>query len=297
MSHSTRSWAPNTTRNHKILPWLTGAAALGLAAYACFYERHHVEVTHRSIVLRRLPRALDRLRLVHISDFHFGHYAEAYYLREVVAAVNHLQPDLVALTGDYVSDLVLGSSTRSARLSKPCAAILSRIACRNRWAVLGNHDQLVGPEIVTRALEAQGFPVLENRCTEFVRNGARLWIAGVKSSSEGEPNLGAAIPDAVKSSGDPVLLLAHEPDFADAVAEFGGVDLMLSGHTHGGQVCLPLIGAPTLPRGGRKYIEGLFEINRGLQLFVTRGIGAMKLPIRFRCRPEISVLTLRSGVD
>ena len=292
-----QSNSSHPTPQHSILPWLTSAAALGLLAYACLYERHHVEITHRAITLRRLPKALDGLRIVHISDFHFGHYAEAYYLREVVDRVNDLRPDIVALTGDFVSELIFGNCARSARLSAPCAEILSGIHCSHRWAVLGNHDQLVSPEIVSRSLQANGLSVLENRYAEFIRNGARLWIAGVKSSSEGDPDLNAAIPDAIKSSGETVLLLAHEPDFADEVATYGGVDLMLSGHTHGGQVCLPLVGAPKLPRGGRKYIEGLFQFEDGLQLHVTRGIGAMKLPIRFRCRPEISVLTLSSMTD
>ncbi len=281
-------------RGRTLLGVSIGAAAAGLVAYSCFFERHRFEVTERSITLARLPRELDGLRVVHVSDFHLGHYAEDSYLREVVARVNQLAPDVVLITGDFVSELIFGSRKRSARMAIPCARILAQLDCRTRWAVLGNHDQLVGPKIITRALEEHGILVVENRFEAFEHNGARIWIAGLASSSEGSPDLDAAVPEALRSSKDAVILLAHEPDYADVVSQHGGVDLMLSGHTHGGQVCLPLIGAPTLPPMGRKYVEGLFAFPGGLQLYVNRGIGAMKLPVRFRCRPEITVITLRS---
>lgn len=275
---------------------LAGAAsALGLIAYSTGYERHNVQITNPTIRLHRLPPALDGLRIVQISDLHFGHYAEESYLRAVVAQINALAPDLVLLTGDFVSELTFGDCRRSARLSIPCAEILSGIQCPSRWAVLGNHDQLVGPEIVANALQSHGFPVLQNDYAAFEHRGARLWIAGVRSASESEPDLRAALPDPIRASGDPVILLVHEPDFADEVDLYGGVDLALSGHTHGGQVRLPPFGALKLPPGGRKYIQGLFQFPRGLQLYVNRGIGAMKLPIRFLCRPEITLITLRSA--
>jgi uncharacterized protein len=282
------------TNRRRLLQFSGAAAALGLLGYACEFERHNLEVAERTIRLARLPDALDGLRIAQISDLHYEQYAEAFFVEKVVAQVNQLVPDLVVITGDYVTERRSASCRRSAEMSFPCAEILSRIECDKRWAVLGNHDERAGSALVIKALESRGFPVLENRHVAYERNGARLWIAGVKSASESEPDLRAAVPPWLKSSGDPVLLLAHEPDFADQVVEYGGVDLMLSGHTHGGQVRLPFLGATVRPPLGRKYVKGLFRLPNDLQLYVNRGIGAMMLPVRFRCRPEITLITLRS---
>lgn len=280
-------------------PWfqISTAVGLSLTLYATKFERHNIEVTQREITLRRLPRALDGVRLVQLTDFHYRHYAETSYLRRVVQEVNRLAPDVVLLTGDFVSELTFGSCKHSAELSLPCAEILSAIKCPHRFAVLGNHDHMVGPDIIARGLEIHGFPVLQNRYAAFHRDGARLWIAGVESAAKGSPDLHAAVPQKLKASGDPVLLLAHEPDFADKAVEHGGIDLVLSGHSHGGQVRLPFVGALKLPPLGEKYVQGLFTFPGGMQLYVSRGIGAMKLPIRFMCRPEIAVLTLRSAPE
>lgn len=272
---------------------LSGTEARGIVRHARGRERHHLEITERAINISRLAQALDGLRIVQISDLHYGHYAEPFFIRELVAGVNDLAPEIVLLTGDYVSKHTFGGS-RACEMILPCARILANLNCRNRWAVLGNHDAVVGPALVIKALESNGFPVLENRHIAYERNGARLWIAGVKSASESHPDLDAAVPYNVRSSGDPVLLLAHEPDFADEVALHGGVDLMLSGHTHGGQIRLPFVGATVLPRLGRKYIQGIFSFPNGLQLYVNRGIGTMRVPVRLRCRPELAVITLRS---
>jgi predicted MPP superfamily phosphohydrolase len=295
MSELQGSSFPGHSSRYGLLAAAGAATVLGLVAYSCFYERQHLEVTHHTIFVDRLPAALDGLRLAHLTDLHHKHFAEAYYLRRVVEEVNRLAPDLVLLTGDFVSELRFGTRLRSSLNSVPCANILAGLQCAHRWAVLGNHDALVDPAVITHNLEMHGFPVLNNAFAAFERNGARLWIAGVRSSTEDHPDLHAAVPAEMLESADPVLLLAHEPDFADQVVLHGPVDLMLSGHTHGGQVRLPLLGAAKLPRGGRKYVEGLFRFPNGMQLYVNRGIGSMKLPIRFRCRPEIAMLTLRRG--
>lgn len=277
-------------------PWLLLAAATTatLALYATDYERHNLEVTHHTIKLPRLPKALDGLRIVHLTDLHYRHFAETSYLRKVVAKVNELAPDLVLLTGDFASKLTFGSRRRSAELSQPEAALLDGIHCPHRFAVLGNHDHMVGPRVIARALEAHGFPVLQNRYLPFEHNGAGLWIAGVQSALKGSPDLDAAVPPQLQNSHDPVILLAHEPDFADRAAAHGGIDLILSGHSHGGQVRVPFLGAPKLPAMGRKYVQGLYALAGGTQLYVSRGIGAMNLPLRFLCRPEIAVLTLHA---
>lgn len=272
---------------------LSALGAGGLLAYSAEFERHHLEITHRTVELARLPPALDGLRIAQISDIHYEQFTEPYYVREVVDHINRLAPDLVLLTGDFISEGP-ASDWRDARMSEPCAEVLSGIKCPQRWCVLGNHDARVNPEIVTGALESHGLPVLANAHVPFERNGARLWIAGVKDVGISNPDLHLATPRGLQTAREPVLLMAHEPDFADRVIKHGGVDLMLSGHTHGGQIRLPFIGALYLPPLGRKYVQGLFHLQNGLQLYVNRGIGSVGVPFRFDCRPELTMITLRS---
>jgi predicted MPP superfamily phosphohydrolase len=158
-------------------------------------------------------------------------------------------------------------------------------------AVLGNHDVATDPARITSTLQAQGIPVLRNRSTSFERGGTRLWFAGIEDVLEGDPDLPLALqgipPD------EPAVLLAHEPDFAVRASRFP-VDLQLSGHSHGGQVRLPLLGAPVLPPLARLYPWGLHRIG-DLTLYTNVGIGTVVLPIRFNCPPEITLITLRAG--
>jgi predicted MPP superfamily phosphohydrolase len=273
---------------------LSGLGAAGVLAYSVGeYERHHLEITHRTVELARLSPALDGVRIAQISDIHFEQYTEPDFLRHVVDQVNRLAPDLVVLTGDFISEGPMPKAY-GAKSSYRCAEILTGIDCPGRWCVLGNHDAVVDPTMVTDALETHGLPVLANAHVPFERNGARLWIGGVKDIGESDPDLHLATPRGLQTASEPVILLAHEPDYADRVVKHGGVDLMLSGHTHGGQVRLPLIGALYTPLLGRKYIEGMFHLQNGLHLYVNRGIGAVGVPFRLDCRPELTLLTLRS---
>lgn len=273
---------------------LSGLGAAGVLAYSGEFERHHLDITHRTVELTRLSPALDGVRIAQISDFHYEQYTEPYFIRHVVEQVNRQAPDLVMLVGDYVSEGPMPKSF-GAKSSYPCAEILSGIHCPQRWCVLGNHDATVGPEIVTDALQLHGLPVLANQHVPFERDGARLWIGGVKDVGRSDPDLDLATPRGLQTAEEPVILLAHEPDYADRVVKHGGVDLMLAGHSHGGQVRVPFVGAIYTPPLGRKYVEGLFHLDNGLQLYVNRGIGAVGVPFRFDCRPELTMLTLRSS--
>lgn len=264
-----------------------------LAYYSGEYERHHLEITQRTVELARLAPALDGLRIAQLSDFHYEQYTEPSFIREVVAQVNRQAPDVVLMIGDYVSQGPLPHA-KGAAMSYPCAEILAGIQCPQRWCVLGNHDTTAGPAVVIDALQTHGLPVLQNSYVPFERDGARLWIGGVKDAGVGDPDLQLAVPAGLQTAKEPVILMAHEPDYADRVVRHGGVDLMLSGHTHGGQVRLPLVGALYVPPLGRKYVEGLFHLENGLQLYVNRGIGTVGVPLRFDCRPELTMITLRS---
>jgi predicted MPP superfamily phosphohydrolase len=149
---------------------------------------------------------------------------------------------------------------------------------------------------VTRAFSANGITILNNSCLPMQRAGGRFWLAGVDDPVYGRPKLALAIPASIRNlPNEPVVLLCHAPDYADQLLRHpagSSVGLMLSGHTHGGQVRLPLIGALLTNSLGRKYVQGWFRLG-GLQLYVNRGLGTSGLPFRLDCRPEIALLTLR----
>jgi uncharacterized protein len=270
---------------------LAAGSAAAMAFYAGEISRHEIDIVYSAITLPRLPDPFAGFKIVQISDFHFQEYTEATFLEAVVRRVNEVAPDLVVLTGDFVSSGPLPRRF-SVRMGYHCAEILSRIHCPLRYAILGNHDFLVGAHAVTDALLSHGIPVLANNSVALERDGRRLWLAGTQDALEGWPNLTAIDP--AGRNAEPLILLAHEPDFADhAVGR--QIDLMLSGHTHGGQVRLPFLPPLLLPKMGTRYVEGHFQLRDGMQLYVNRGIGAVNLPFRFRCPPEISVLTLQPG--
>ena len=264
-----------------------GAAVIGFPLYAAEISRHEISIERRTIRLDRLPEQFHGLRIVQISDFHYAEYTEPFFLREMVRKVNRLRPDMVLLTGDFVSFQPM--PLEFARRHAPaCAAILSSLACPLRYAILGNHDYVVGPEYVAAPLREHGIPVLMNSAVALEREGKRLWLAGLGSACSDAADPARAIPRA--AAGEALIVMAHEPDILPEVARYD-VDLMLSGHTHGGQVRIPFLPPIHLPIYGKRYLEGLFRLGR-TQLYVNRGIGAVGVPFRFRCPPEITVLTL-----
>ncbi|WP_419806902.1 metallophosphoesterase [Terriglobus sp.] len=265
-----------------------GAAAIAaLVLDMTAIDRHNVVVEQCTLRIRRLPAAFHGLRIAQISDFHHHGYAEDYYLRQVVEKVNALQPAVVAMTGDFIT--AHGNPFGPWRKAMPvCAEILSGLRAPLRVCSLGNHD-CIDIAFVTHCLTERGLTVLRNSYTAIEAANERLWIAGLADAYFDFPDLEQAIPRATER--EPVLLLGHEPDFADTVKAYGGVDVMLAGHSHGGQVRVPGITPAFLPVMGRRYVRGLFQLD-DLQLYVNRGIGAVHLPIRFRCPPEITLFTL-----
>jgi uncharacterized protein len=301
MAPSASASRPQLTRRRLLQGSLLGAA--GLALYSGEVERHWVEVTHTDAPLRGLPEAFDGLRIVQLSDIHMDEYTEPFYLRHIVDLTNDLHPDLVLLTGDFVSDGPRGGHF-AIGAAWQCANILTGLNCRQQYAVLGNHDVMVGPRRITAALTANGIKVLKNASVPIERDGQRIWLAGVDDPVYGDPRPDQAIPESIRNiAHEPVVLMCHAPDYVDTLisdASGRAVDLMLCGHTHGGQVCLPFGGPLTLPAMGQKYVEGWFRFGAdaripasGLQLYVNRGIGTVGVPFRFNCRPEITVFTLR----
>lgn len=275
-----------------------GACAVGgVALYSGEIARHWIDVTRSDATIPGLPQAFDGLRIAQVSDFHMDEFTEAFFVREVVNRVNILNPDVVFLTGDFVTS-EFASRNFALRAGWQCAGILNELTCRERYAVLGNHDFMIGAKPISEALAANGITVLLNSYMPLERAGGRVWLAGladpVQGGADPEVTLPAAICNIPK---EPIILLCHAPDYVDrllTLASGQAVSLMLCGHTHGGQIRLPLIGPMVLPELGRKYVEGWFRFGQ-LQLHVNRGIGAVGVPFRLNCPPEISLITLHSA--
>jgi len=258
-----------------------------------FVQSNEPHLVRQEITLKRLPRAFDGFTLAHLSDFHYEPHFSVVPIRKAVELVNGVRPDMSVLTGDFVTVPVFereGFLRESAQTAIPCAALLAQIQ-GPKYAILGNHDAMADPALIVRSLEGKGIPVLRNRCLPIERNNGRMWLAGIDDLLRGRPRIDLTLagipPD------EATILLAHEPDYADQAALLP-VDLQLSGHSHGGQVWIPGIGAPWLPPMSRRYPRGLYQI-QDLTLYTNIGIGTIRAPIRLNCPPEVTLITLRSG--
>jgi len=260
----------------------TGVAAVG-AAHAFVLEPQWIDVEHVTIPICRLPRSFDGIRIVLISDTHCGPWTRPAYVAKAVAMANAQFPDLVLLLGDYCH--------RHRRTIGPGIEPFADLkASDGVFAVLGNHDHWEGAAETRRELKRAGVAELCNRSAALSRGTGRLAIGGVDDLWEGTQAPAKAFADTPPDA--PRILMSHNPDYAEALPPDVRVDLMVSGHTHGGQVWLPGVGAPLLPsRYGQKYRAGFVQAPR-CKVYVTRGIGTITPPVRFLCRPELTVLTL-----
>ena len=259
------------------------ALALNLseAARSALTEPFRLTIEHHQIRLRRLPAAFDGFRIVQLSDIHHSPFTSRAQIERAVATANSLQPDIVALTGDYIS--------KERQYAAPCAELLGKLRARHGiFAVLGNHDHWTDAALITDLFRAEGMTVLVNQGMRFELKSDALWLAGVDDTMVGLEDLPLAL--AGSREDEFKLLLAHNPIILRRAAR-AGVDLVLSGHTHGGQVSLRSErNASERPR--RRLLKGLAREGE-TQIYVTRGLGTVVLPVRFGCPPEVSLLELR----
>ena len=261
------------------------ALNLSQAARSALTEPFRLTVEHHQIHLQRLPRELDGFRIVQLSDIHHSPFTSREQIERAVETANSLQPDIVALTGDYVS--------KERAYAAPCAELLSGLRARHGvYAVLGNHDHWTDAALITDLFRAEGITVLVNQGMRFENNGAAFWLAGVDDTMVGLEDLPLAL--AGSSDNEFKLLLAHNPIILRRAAR-AGVDLVLSGHTHGGQVRLRSE-RNTAGRPRRRLLKGLARQGE-TQIYITRGLGTVVLPVRFGCPPEVSLLELRTAAE
>lgn len=275
--------------------WLKGAAValgsaalagIGALAYARYIEPVRIDVTPLSLALKRLAREFDGYRIVQLSDIHVDGVMTRERLAHIVALANAQSPDLIVVTGDFVSQ---GIGFNADDLIAPLCDLTAWDA---KVAVMGNHDQREHSVMVRRIIDESGLINLNNAVYSLRRDTASLHIAGVDSMYRQRARLDLVMNQFPDDGA--AIMLAHEPDFADLSAATGRFDLQLSGHSHGGQVRLPLLLRLGLPHYGERYVMGLHLVGDML-LYVNRGLGMTSMPIRFNCRPEITVITLRAA--
>jgi predicted MPP superfamily phosphohydrolase len=258
------------------------AGDLSKVAKTALDEANTLTVETIPISLQRLPAKLDGLRAVHLSDLHHSRFTDLEHILRAVDIANELKPDIVFLTGDYVS--------HDPDYIAPVADALGKLESEfGTFACLGNHDHWTEPDLVTHLLRGEGIKVLINEGFRFEARGAAVWIGGVDDYMAGKTDIAAALRGSFPD--EPKILLAHNPIiFRQSVR--ANVDLTLSGHTHGGQIKMRDPEKRILPR--RKLSSGLHR-RKDSQIYITRGIGTVVVPARYQCPPEISLIDLRSA--
>ncbi|MGL4422364.1 MAG: metallophosphoesterase [Gemmataceae bacterium] len=258
----------------------TAALAVGGIGYG-FFEAGWVTIDRRTLTIPGLPAPFRGTTVAFLTDLHHGPYVDLQYIANVVRTTNLLQPDLVILGGDY--------SLRNRSFVRPCLEVLADLrAPMGILGVLGNHDYWHGLTDTLEGFRAARIECLTNCSTSFTRRGETLHIAGVDDLWAGDVNMGqalAAVPDTAKC-----LLVSHNPDVAEKLRD-PRVGLMLSGHTHGGQILFPNGDCPWIPsQYGTKYQQGLVQAPE-TQVFISRGLGVSSVPARCLARPEINLIT------
>lgn len=278
------------SRRNFLRAGLVFTAGLGIAGYtyANGFEPSNLTVSNISVSIKNLPDSFQGYRIVQFSDIHAGTWMNHDRLMRVVELVNAQMPDLIAITGDFVTrgDVV--------KLFDMLIKPLSKLKAPDGvLGVLGNHDYWVKTGDVREVLKTSNIHELNNKSIVLERDGDKLAIGGVDDVSARKSDLDRVIQSLPEAT-VPAILLAHEPDFADASAESGRFALQISGHSHGGQVRIPGIGAPYLPSLGRKYPLGRYQV-RDMVQYTNRGVGMSPPNFRFACPPEITVYTLATA--
>ena len=263
-------------------PFRDLASNFSVVAKHALAEANTLTVEKVKIYLERLPKNLEGFRIVQLSDVHHSPFTHLDFISRAVEIGNELKPDLFALTGDFVS--------HEPEYIAPVAKVLGELKSEfGSFACLGNQDHCSYAPLVAKCISDENIKVLINEGFRFTARDASVWLCGADDYMAGTVDLRAALrgsfPDEMK------LLLAHNPKtlYRAARAE---IDLMLSGHTHGGQIRIRDEEKRILPR--RKFASGLYR-RKKTQMYITRGIGTVVLPVRFGCPPEISLLELHSN--
>ena len=274
----------------RLLAAIVSLAAIGLGIWAFAWEPASLVQREQELAIPHWSAEFSPLKVAVLADLHVGSpFNGIAKLGRIVEATNALEPDLVLLPGDFVIQEVLFGSFVA---PEQAASILARLSAPlGVWATLGNHDWWHDPREVAGALERHGIRVLEDKAVRIQRGDAHFWLVGISDFREGPHDLRAAF-EAVKDRA-PVLAFTHNPDvFPEIRHRF---NLLIAGHTHGGQVAIPFVGRPIVPSSyGERFAHG-HVIEGGRHLYVSPGLGTSILPVRFRVPPEVTLLRLVSA--
>lgn len=269
-----------------------GIVIVAGSAWGYFIEPAAPQVEVVSLKMPRLASAFSGLRVAQISDIHMGGWMNAERLTYVVELITEQSPDILLLTGDFLTGHGFNGSSQQ-QLQDIINVVSPMAKTIPTFGILGNHDYWTDHRAVREMLVSCGVQELSNSVFTLSRGSQTLHICGVDDVWEGHARLDEVTGRLKDDSA--AILLAHEPDFADVSAETNRFDLQVSGHSHGGQIVLPFIGPPILPHLGQKYPSGLYRVGNMLQ-YTNRGVGMARLPVRINCPPEITMFHLE-GAD
>lgn len=267
--------------------FIAGTFSTSTYYYARAIEPKRLSFSEHHIASPKIPNSFNDFKIIHFSDTHIGFNYSLSRLEKLVERINHLNPDLIVFTGDLIDQ------PENFYHKEPLVKILKTLkAPYGKYWVYGNHDHGgYGTELLREIMDQSNFSLLKNEYTYIEKDQDKIVLSGVDDLILGSPNLKEALPE--KSNNIFTILLAHEPDYADTSSQFP-VDVQLSGHSHGGQVRLPILGHLYTPIFAEKYIQGKYALNNGeFLLFVNRGIGTTRLPVRLFCSPELSLYLLK----
>lgn len=272
-------------RNFIKYGFLGGVGTL-IASYPFLIERYNFQVNTYKIPVPNLPRAFNGFKIVQLTDLHFGFLMPLFVVKQLIHKINTLEKDIIVCTGDYVHE----KDTKS-QIDTVWHHLMKLRARHGVYSVLGNHDHWGDFKQSLYWLERSGQNV-RHKSISIAEKGERIWIGGAGDYMEDDLSIDKAFQNV--PSNECKIVLAHNPDSADSNFTTN-VDLMISGHTHGGQINIPFIGPPVLAVKNREYISGFIRSTK-TNLYISKGLGWSMLPVRFNCPPEISILRLVPSV-
>jgi predicted MPP superfamily phosphohydrolase len=265
--------------------WLRLILVAGVVGYPLFIERYRFQINRYDIPVAGLPPVFEGFTIVQLTDLHYGPLMPLALVRHLIHQANALEKDIIVCTGDYVNE-----HDRAKQIDRVWPELIKLEAADGVYSVLGNHDHWADARKSIDWLRRSGQDV-RHRAVAINRGAARIWIGGAGDFWEDEPGIDRAFrtvpPQEFK------ILLAHNPDTIDTVYTTR-VDLVIAGHTHGGQVRVPFWGPPVLPVINKRYASGIIHA-RHTTLFISRGLGWAIVPVRLNCLPEIAVLRLKQA--
>jgi predicted MPP superfamily phosphohydrolase len=258
--------------------------------YANRIEPNLLEINTRQIQHPLIPKSFEGLKIIQFSDTHLGFQYNLIQFEKLVKKMNDLQPDLIFFTGD-----LMDAPNEYPKINQLVPILQQLKASLGKYCIFGNHDHGgYGSDIYRNIMGSADFTVLLNESTPIkLKDGSRIYLIGIDDAMLGQPDLKVALKHVPDNTFK--LLLSHAPDLAESSSQYP-IHWQLSGHSHGGQVKIPFVGALVTPPFARKYTEGLYTIGESnpLTLYVNRGIGTTRLPFRFMARPELTVFILKS---